>query len=98
MPVTPLAPVDRKQCQAEKPNPDYGPFRLGGSTQKRIRCTNKPVTIATEIEPSPIDGQRGKMSLCADCEAVCKMQMPGHATYRPLRTVSPAKLQQAITR
>jgi hypothetical protein len=31
-----------------------------------VRCENEPFVIAEEIEPGE-DGERGSMSLCADC-------------------------------
>lgn len=78
-----LIPVDRKQCQAEKPNPDYGPFRMGGSNKLRIRCTSKPKWIATEPTTRYIDWRGisirpagGSMALCDSCKAVCERDVP----------------------
>lgn len=63
---TKLVPADRQRCQVERP---VGPFVLGGVIGSMIRCSNKPVVIATEVKPAK-DGQRGSMSICTDCLAV----------------------------
>jgi hypothetical protein len=95
--MTALTPPDRKQCQAEKPNPDFGPFRMGGSTKKRVRCGNTPTTIATETEPGK-DGHRGSMSMCDDCVAVAKLQLPkDFCTFKPMRKLNPKKVAALVT-
>lgn len=58
-----LTPPDLKRCQAEKSD---GSFMTLGPVH-RERCSNVPVVIAKEREPAA-DGQRGSMSLCADCQ------------------------------
>jgi hypothetical protein len=58
-----LTPPDPERCQAEQ---QVGAFQLGGRIGERTRCSNKPVTIATEVVPGD-DGQRGSMSLCLRC-------------------------------
>lgn len=77
-----LTPPDHRQCQAEKPNPDYGPFRFGGSTKKLVRCTSEAAFIAKEKTPAK-DGLRGSMSVCVECRGVMEKQMPGHCTFAP---------------
>lgn len=73
-----IEPVDTDQCQAEKNK--HTIMSLGGSP-KRVRCTNKPKVIATEKKKGA-DGQRGAMSLCADCLPHFKKQMPkGYADF-----------------
>lgn len=70
------APADKTQCQSEKPNPGYSPFRIGGGIhcrQKRIRCKNKPLIIVSEKTKST-DGLNGSMSLCNDCLTSFKNQ------------------------
>ena len=71
-------PVDKKQCQAMKPNGCS--FMTLGGVPKRERCENVPDVIVRENEPGD-DGLRGEMSLCNDCHGVMKEQMPaGFAT------------------
>lgn len=67
-----LIPVDKKQCQAEKPN-GYNFMTLGG-VPGRVRCTNAPSAIITETELGK-DGQRGSMSLCQGCWLVAAQQL-----------------------
>lgn len=62
-----LIPPDFNQCQAEKPN-GVNFMTLGGKFQL-IRCTNKPMYIATE-NVAGADGQIGSMSLCEECKEV----------------------------
>jgi hypothetical protein len=40
-----------------------------------LRCEEKPVVVATERNPHLFDGQRGSMSLCANCLRVMKQQL-----------------------
>lgn len=70
-----MIPVDKKQCQAEKPNTNTF-MTLGGTPAhiKRVRCTAKPTVIVKETEPGA-DGKRGSMSLCDDCLSVFIKQM-----------------------
>ena len=72
-----LTPPDPNQCQAEVPG--NGPFTMGGAIGDprrgyRVRCTNKPVVVATEVERGA-DGHRGSMSLCESCLEAFKKQM-----------------------
>lgn len=67
-----LVPVDKKQCQAEKPN-GYSFMTLGG-VPGRARCTNVPSAIITETKPGK-DGQLGSMSLCQACWLVAAQQL-----------------------
>jgi hypothetical protein len=80
---TKLIPADRKQCQSEKPNPAYGPFKMGGSPHRYVRCENAPRWIAVETKPAS-DGLMGTMSLCDECKAVCKVDRPD-IEYRKIR-------------
>ena len=76
-------PPDLKQCQAEVPN-GYTFMTLGGRPG-RVRCSNKPVIIATEVEPGD-DGQIGSMSLCSECFEVFQKQMGvGYATFKIIK-------------
>ncbi len=68
-----LTPPDLKQCQAEKPNGNT--FMTFGGVPGLVRCTEKPLFIATEKKPAK-DGLIGSMSLCADCVAVFHKQTP----------------------
>jgi hypothetical protein len=77
-----LIPPDHEQCQAEKPN-GYTFMTLGGRPG-RVRCENKPITIATEVVLGQ-DGSRGSMSLCAECWKVMLKQLgPFYASFEPL--------------
>lgn len=69
-----LIPPDRKTCQAEKPNPEWSPFRLG-PCPKRIKCEREPVVIIEETKLAD-DGAIGSMSLCIDCYLVALRQLP----------------------
>lgn len=63
-----LTPPDPKRCQAESRS-----FMTLGPG--RVRCSNTPTVIITEKKPGP-DGQRGSMSLCAECLPVFKKEHP----------------------
>jgi hypothetical protein len=87
--VAALEPPDRVRCQALRPNKTWSPFALGpahvradgekvgGSRQvdRQWRCNVPPVVIVTEAKPGK-DGQRGSMSLCADCFVQLCLQQP----------------------
>ncbi len=78
-----LIPVDLTRCQAEKPN--GATFMTLGGVPKLIRCNNVPTVIATEIEPDPMDGQIGSMSLCDDCKSVLLKQVgDDYATFKSI--------------
>lgn len=77
-----LEPVDEERCQADGPNPEWSPFRLG-PVPKRVRCSNMPVWVATEKEPGK-DGLRGSMSLCQPCKEVCDEQLAGQIEYKAI--------------
>ena len=77
-----LIPPDKKQCQAEKPNGNN--FMTFGGVVGLVRCENKPIWIAKEIIPNPLDGLRGSMSLCDDCRKVFEAQMPNRATFKKI--------------
>jgi hypothetical protein len=52
--------------------PGNGPFTMGGAIgnprdKYRVRCTEKPTLVATELKAGP-DGFCGSMSLCARCQ------------------------------
>lgn len=89
--MTELTPPDRERCQCERPNKTWSPFNLGpadvdpvtgekrgGSRQvdRRWRCNERPVCIVQETTPGE-DGQRGQMSLCADCFVQACIQLGG---------------------
>ena len=81
-----MIPPDLKQCQAEVPT--GGPFQLGGPSGKprngyRIRCCNKPVSLATEKKPGD-DGQTGSMSLCLSCRDAMVRQTGGTYQVTPI--------------
>lgn len=90
--VETLIPPDRERCQAFRPNTSWSPFALGpadvddkghlhgGSRQvdRQYRCPEKPVCIVEEREPDD-DGQKGSMSLCADCFVQLFLQDPNRA-------------------
>ena len=79
-----LTPPDLEQCQAEKPNGNT--FMTVGGMPGLERCTNKPLFIATEKKPGE-DGQKGSMSLCADCLVVFLRQVPNG--YADVQTITP---------
>ncbi len=84
--MTDLIPPDLKRCQAEKPN-GASLFTFGGIPEL-IRCTEKPLFIATEKEPRE-DGLKGSMTLCAHCLSVFIKQMPnGYADVDHIQTDS----------
>lgn len=66
-----LTPPDRKRCQSTY---KLGPFTMGGTIGKWIRCSNIPVVIIREREAGQ-DGMLGSMSLCAECFKVAKKQL-----------------------
>lgn len=77
-----LEPPDVNQCQCMKPNGNT--FMTLGGVVGMVRCTNKPVAIATEVQPRE-DGLRGSMSLCLECWAACIKRMGAfHASYEPI--------------
>ena len=79
-----LEPVDRRQCQTDIPRKTNF-MTMGGTIGGYVRCTNKPVYIATEKKASG-GYPRGSMSLCEHCLGVFKKQMPaGFATFTPIR-------------
>ena len=57
-----LIPVDKNQCQVEKPNTNFMSF--GGRLVNR--CTNKPDVIVYE-QNKRANGLKGSMSMCQDC-------------------------------
>lgn len=61
----PLVPPDVTRCQAEIRE---GSFMTLGP-RSMVRCPNKPVWLATEVEPGE-DGRKGSMALCKDCAKV----------------------------
>lgn len=69
-----LEPPDRERCQAEKPNKEWSPFRLG-PCQEMIRCENVPAVVVTEQKAPKRGAAKGSMSLCADCMAVFARQV-----------------------
>lgn len=79
---TPLIPPDLERCQAERSN--GANFMTLGGVHRMVRCSNKPVVIATETAPGT-DGQTGSMSLCAECAAAMRRMMrEGYATIEPI--------------
>ena len=68
-----MIPVDKKRCQAYKPN-GLNALTIGG-VPKLIRCENIPTIVAIENKKGP-DGKKGAMSLCNDCLEVAKKQLP----------------------
>lgn len=66
-----LTPPDKARCQSEHKN---GPFTMGGTIGRWIRCTNAPTVIIREREAGQ-DGQLGEMSLCAECLEIAKKQL-----------------------
>lgn len=83
MTAKPLEPADPNQCQCDvtiRPSP----FTLGGDLRpKTARCTNVPVTIATELSPGA-DGQTGSMSLCAGCWAEMPKDVARRCNFAPI--------------
>lgn len=82
----PLTPPDRERCQARVPT--GGPFVIGGPSGDprdgyRVRCTNTPVVIATEVAPGE-DGRKGSMSLCERCRGEFEKEMKGAYTFERL--------------
>ena len=73
-----MLPIDVEQCQALVPNGNT--FMTFGGKPGLIRCKNKPSWVAIEKEAS--EGERGGMSLCNDCKAVCERQLPNKVTYQ----------------
>ncbi len=69
-----LIPPDKKQCQADKPNPNHS-FMSFGIHPKYIRCENKPTVILYATVVTNADGQKGSMSLCNDCLKVFLKQV-----------------------
>lgn len=77
-----LIPADPLRCQAEISNGVN--FMTLGGRREMVRCSNKPVVIATEKKPGP-DGQTGSMSLCTSCVVQFMKQMPeGFATFEEI--------------
>jgi hypothetical protein len=77
-----LIPVDKQQCQAEKPNGNT--FMTLGGVPGLVRCTEKPDYIAVENEPDE-NGVIGSMSLCAKCAVVMQQQLgTDYATLTPI--------------
>jgi hypothetical protein len=82
-----VTPPDLDRCQADVPG--NGPFTVGGQIGNprngyRVRCSQKPVVVATERQPGP-DGLVGSMSLCASCQAAMVSQLgDGFASFEPL--------------
>jgi len=68
-----MVPPDTDQCQSLKPNGHT--FMTLEGRPGYVRCTNKPVWIATEKKANPKDGMVGSMSLCDECKEVFLKQM-----------------------
>lgn len=80
-----LLPIDPKQCQSLKPNPEFGPFRFGpdaAQSQRYLRCLHKPKWVAMHI--GPITGAPAGMSLCHECKVVMEKQLPVGIVYQRL--------------
>lgn len=78
-----LTPPDLHRCQAEVPN--GASFMTCGGRPGRVRCSDKPVVIATENKPGS-DGQVGSMSLCQHCAEVFVKQLGAdYATLAPIQ-------------
>ena len=77
-------PVDRKQCQAEKPN-GTSFMTMGGEIGKKIRCRNRPSYIITEKEKRKGWNCEGSMSLCYDCLQVAKEQLGDSFTIKEIK-------------
>lgn len=65
----PRLPPDLERCQAQIKRQN---FLLMGDNTYMGRCEEKPVVIATENKPHPLDGQKGSMALCSKCLRVMK--------------------------
>lgn len=77
-----LIPPDLERCQADKPNGNT--FMTLGGRPALVRCNNVPVCIATEREAGK-DGQKGSMSLCAECWTQMFRQLGAHyADFSPI--------------
>jgi len=75
-----MTPPDKNQCQAKK-TAGYNFMTLGGRVGEMVRCTNKPIVIATEAKLGT-DDQFGSMSLCAECLNAFIEQTPkGYAIF-----------------
>lgn len=68
-----LIPPDLDRCQSEIREGSF--MTLGPRSYER--CKNTPAFIAIETKAGK-DGQRGSMSLCPECKAVCEKEL-GHA-------------------
>lgn len=80
--MKPLIPPDPERCQGEKSNGCS--FMTLGGRHEMVRCTNTPVTIATEVCPGD-DGRRGQMSLCPECWDQMIKQLGGFfASFEPI--------------
>lgn len=87
-----LTPPDVKRCQAEKAD---GSFMTLGPVS-RERCKNAPVVIATERKAGP-DGQKGSMSLCAECQQVMLKRLgKGYATFKKITKISARKFYRNV--
>jgi hypothetical protein len=75
-----MLPIDVEQCQALVPNGNT--FMTFGGKPGLVRCKAKPTWIAIEKVVDSKDGERGGMSLCDTCKAVCEKQLPGKCTYQ----------------
>lgn len=86
-----LEPIDLKRCQCEVTQAHS--FMSFGPRPKPDRCNQKPVWIATEVQPGP-DGLRGSMSLCeAHRQSLIKKMGEEHATFKritPKKSVVPS--------
>lgn len=65
--------VDRKRCQAMLAR---GNFMTMGGQRHEVRCANTPSYVAAETKANVVDGRKGRMSLCVECEQICSRQMP----------------------
>lgn len=84
----PLNPPDLERCQGESKN---GPFVMGGTIGKWMRCESVPTVVITERKPGP-DGQHGSMALCAVCLAIATKQLGAKAF-----AVEPLKPKMTLT-
>lgn len=87
-----LTPPDLNQCQAEKPTGHS--FMTFGGKPGLVRCTEKPIWIATERTPGS-DGECGSMSLCDACAAQLQIQHPHSATLEVIFKMSSWQLVEA---
>ena len=75
-----LIPPDMNQCQAEQ---RLGSFMTLGP-RSLIRCTNRPVWLATERKPGE-DGLKGSMTLCHGCAERMKKKLGrNHCVFTPI--------------